>query len=123
MSNVTIQKRGNFYQYKFEVAKVEGKRKFINKSGFETKDEAIKAGNIAYTEYLNTGLNFKENTISFSDYLDYWYENYCEVNLKYNTRENFYISSTDENKKDVSNVYDNLINSKTINDIIKYEIG
>lgn len=31
MSNVTIQKRGNFYQYKFEVAKVEGKRKFFNK--------------------------------------------------------------------------------------------
>ena len=89
MSNVTIQKRGNFYQYKFEVAKVEGKRKFINKSGFETKDEAIKAGNIAYTEYLNTGMNFKEKAISFSDYLDYWYENYCEINLKYNTRRTY----------------------------------
>ena len=89
MGNVTIQKRGKYYQYKFEVAKVEGKRKFINKSGFETKDEAIKAGNIAYTEYLNTGLIFKENTISFSDYLDYWYENYCEINLKYNTRRTY----------------------------------
>ena len=89
MGNVTIQKRGKYYQYKFEVAKVEGKRKFINKSGFETKDEAIKAGNIAYTEYLNTGLNFKENIISFSDYLDYWYENYCEINLKYNTRRTY----------------------------------
>ena len=60
MSNVTIQKRGKYYQYKFEVAKVDGKRKFINKSGFDTKDEAIKAGNIAYTEYLNTGLVFKD---------------------------------------------------------------
>ena len=29
-----------YYQYKFEVSKVDGKRKFINKSGFETKDEA-----------------------------------------------------------------------------------
>ena len=70
MGNVTIQKRGKYYQYKFEVAKVDGKRKFINKSGFDTKDEAIKAGNIAYTEYLNTGLVFKEKEISFSDYLD-----------------------------------------------------
>ena len=43
MGNVTIQKRGKYYQYKFEVAKVDGKRKFINKSGFDTKDEAIKA--------------------------------------------------------------------------------
>ena len=89
MSNVTIQKRGKYYQYKFEVAKVDGKRKFINKSGFDTKEEAIKAGNIAFTEYLNMGLVFKEKEISFSDYLDYWYENYCEVNLKYNTRRTY----------------------------------
>lgn len=56
MSNVTIQKRGNFYQYKFET-------------------------------------------------------------------ENFYISSTDETRKNVSDVFDSLVNSKTINDIIKYEIA
>ena len=42
MSNVTIQKRGKYYQYKFEVAKVEGKRKFINKSGFKTKEKQEK---------------------------------------------------------------------------------
>ena len=89
MGNVTIQKIGKYYQYKFEVAKVDGKRKFINKSGFDTKEEAIKAGNIAYTEYLNTGLVFKEKENSFSDYLDYWYENYCEMNLKYNTRRTY----------------------------------
>ena len=89
MGNVTIQKRGKYYQYKFEVAKVDGKRKFVNKSGFDTKDEAIKAGNLAYAEYLNTGLSFKETTISFSDYLDYWYENYCKVGLKYNTRRTY----------------------------------
>ena len=51
MSNVTIQKRGNFYQYKFEIAKV------------------------------------------------------------------------DETRKDVSNVFDNLMSFETINDIIKYEIA
>mgnify|MGYP002527828904 CR=1 FL=1 len=89
MGNVTIQKRGKYYQYKFAVAKVDGKRKFVNKSGFETKEEAIKAGNIAFAEYLNTGLSFKEKTISFSDYLDYWYENYCETTLKYNTRRTY----------------------------------
>lgn len=39
------------------------------------------------------------------------------------TTENFYISSTDENKKDVSNVFDSLMSSKTISNIIKYEIA
>ncbi len=31
MSNVTIQKRGKYYQYKFEVAKVQGGMKTIVK--------------------------------------------------------------------------------------------
>ena len=41
---------------------------------------------ILHIQNLNTGLVFIEKENSFSDYLDYWYENYCEVNLKYNTR-------------------------------------
>ena len=39
------------------------------------------------------------------------------------TTENFYISSTDENKKNVSDTFDKVKNSETIEDIIKYEIG
>ena len=38
------------------------------------------------------------------------------------TTENFYISSTYENKKDVSDVFDNFMTSDTINEIIKYKI-
>lgn len=110
MGNVTIQKRGKYYQYKFEVAKLDGKRKFINKYGFDTKDEAIKAGNIAYTEYLNIGLVFKEKEISFSDYLDYWYENYCEMNLKYNTRRTY---------KTINDFQKHLYNKNEINLILK----
>lgn len=85
MSSVTIQKRGKVYQYKFEIASVDGKRKFINKSGFKTKSEAIEFGNKAYTEYLNAGIPFKESTISYSDYLEFWLNDYCKINLRYNT--------------------------------------
>ena len=87
MSNVTIQKRGKFYQYKFEIAKVDGKRKFISKSGFKTKTEAEKEGILAYNDYLNTGSSFPVSDISYADFLDYWIENYCYVNLKYHTIE------------------------------------
>ena len=34
---VNIRKRGKVYQYQFEIAKVDGKRKYISKSGFKTK--------------------------------------------------------------------------------------
>lgn len=57
------------------------------------------------------------NGIEIRDVADILGHKYIE------TTENFYITSTDENKKDVSNVFDNLVNSKTINNIIKYEIS
>ena len=76
MAQVNIEKRGNVYQYRFEIAPQGGKRKFINKSGFKTKSEAQEAGNIAYTEYINAGVPFKECKLSYSDYLDYWLDNY-----------------------------------------------
>ena len=59
MADVTVQKRGEVYQYKYEIASIDGKRKFKNKSGFATKSKAKQAGIIAYNEYLNTGHSFK----------------------------------------------------------------
>ena len=41
---ISIQKRGKVYQYHFEVARVNGKRKQITKSGFKTKNAAFIAG-------------------------------------------------------------------------------
>ena len=87
MSNVTIQKRGKYYQYKFEIARVHGKRKFANKSGFKTKAEAEREGIIAYNNYINTGHDFEPCDMSYSDLLDYWLEKHCYINLKYHTIE------------------------------------
>ena len=84
---VNVRKRGNFYQYQFEVAPINGKRKQVTKSGFKTKAEAEKAGIKAYNEYDQTGHSFKPSTISYSDYLDYWLKEHCEINLKYHTIE------------------------------------
>lgn len=82
---VNVRKRGKGYQYYFEIAPVNGKRKQQVKSGFKTKKEAEEAGIKAYNEYNQTGHSFTPATISYSDYLDYWLENYCHINLKYHT--------------------------------------
>ena len=84
MSNVTIQKRGKYYQYKFEIAKVDGKRKFANKSGFKTKAEAEREGIIAYNNYINTGHGFEPSDMSYADLLDYWIQNIVKTHLKPN---------------------------------------
>lgn len=76
------------WEYRFEAAKVDGKRKHISKSGFRTKKEALEAGIKALAEYNNAGLHFEPTEISVSDYLDYYFEQYVKINLKYNTQLN-----------------------------------
>ena len=85
MSQVRVMKRGKVYQYQFEIASQGGSRKYINKSGFPTKQEALHAGAIAYNEYYKVGRKIKQRDMSYSDYLDYWIANYCNFNLKYST--------------------------------------
>ena len=85
---VNVTKRGKVYQYKFEIAKINGKRKFINKSGFRTKNEAYIAGMKAYDEYINGGVN-KQANMTYADYLDYWMSEYFEINFKYSAAKRY----------------------------------
>lgn len=85
---ISVRKRGKKYQYCFEAARVNGKRKQITKCGFRTKNEAYQAGLRAYNEYQNGGC-ITEAFMSYGDYLDYWLKNYCEVHLKYRTIEEY----------------------------------
>lgn len=86
MGELRTRKRGATWQYSFEAAKIEGKRKSVSKGGFKTKAEALKAGNQAINEYNSSGQSFTPSELSIADYLDYWFDNYCKVNLKYNTQ-------------------------------------
>lgn len=69
------------WEYRFEAAKIDGKRKHISKAGFKTKKDAEVAGTKALAEYNNAGLKFEPTEISVSDYLDYWLKNYCQMNI------------------------------------------
>lgn len=73
MGELRTRKRGKYWEYSFEGAKIEGKRKPVSKSGFRTKAEAIAAGTQAKAEYDNTGRSFTPSDVSVADYLDYWY--------------------------------------------------
>ena len=86
MGQLRTRKRGSTWQYSFETAPVNGKRKSISKGGFRTKAEALAAGTTAMNEYNSSGQTFTPTEVSVSDYLDYWFENYCKMDLKYNTQ-------------------------------------
>ena len=95
ISKVLTYKRGNLWAYRFESAPVDGKRKRITKSGFKSQSEAYEAGMAAYTQYKQTGKSFTPSNISVSDYMDYWIDNYNNIDLKANT------ASTYKNKMDL----------------------
>ncbi len=79
------RKRGDNWYYYFDLGKVDGKRKKIERKGGKTKKEAEAALRKALQEYENAGLLFEPTEISVSDYMDYWMKNYVEMNCKYNT--------------------------------------
>lgn len=90
MSEVNVRKRENGkWQYYFEGAKINGKRKKITKSGFKTKKEALEAGTKALNEYNNAGTIFVPSEISYSDFLDHFLEDYVKLNGKPNTVRNY----------------------------------
>lgn len=86
MGQLRTRKHGSAWQYSLEAAKAEGKRKSLMKGGVRTKEEAIKAGPQAMNEYNNPGQAFTPSEPSAADYLDYWFDNDCKMNLNYNTQ-------------------------------------
>lgn len=89
MVNITIRKRyrnnGVVYEYRFEIASVDGKRQWKSKSGFKTATEARRAGKAALQIYENAGVVAEKDEISVSDYMDNWIVNDCMVDLMPNT--------------------------------------
>ncbi len=72
MAELVTHKRGNKWEYRFEVASVNGKRRYVQKSGFATKKEAIAVGTDAMKNYNATGTAFQPSETDPSSE-SYWY--------------------------------------------------
>ena len=68
------------YEYAFEIASVDGKRK--TKCGFKTKKEAREAGKLAQQTYEQVGQAVEPSDMSFADFLDQWLEMDCKLSCK-----------------------------------------
>ena len=66
---VIVYERGKVYEYRFETASVDGMRKWITKSGFRTKQEALNQGALDYNEYYRIGRVKRNKEMSYADYL------------------------------------------------------
>lgn len=86
MGDVLIRSRqrktGTVYEYYFEIASVDGSRKWTSKGGFKTKKEAKEAGKKAQELYEKAGQVVTPSEMSVSDFLDMWIEKDCRTDLK-----------------------------------------
>lgn len=86
MLSICLRKRGKGWEYRFNVTLADGQRKFFSRAGFRTKKEAEKAGEAALEQYKGNGFNsLKSIDMSLCEYLDFWMNNYCRINLKDST--------------------------------------
>lgn len=96
MAKVGTRKRGDKWQYYFEGAKVNGKRKQVVKSGFRTKKEAYTEGVKALAEYEGGFAPKAPQSLSVNDYLDQWIKLYVDTNLRLSTKKN-YVNTLNKN--------------------------
>ena len=93
---VNTRKRGKYWEYYFEIAKIGGKRRRITKGGFKTKKEALEFGAQAKAEYDTMGVTFTASDISVQDFMCEWFEKKAKIEYKSATLrkyENSYYSS------------------------------
>lgn len=91
MAEVTARKRNgsSTWEYRIELAKVDGKRQQKSKGGFKTKAEALKAGRDALKEYETGGQLIIPSEMSVSDLMDKWIEEYGKTDLQQVTAEGY----------------------------------
>ena len=82
MSKISLRKRGSAWEYRFQITSTNNKRQYASKGGFRTKKAAADAGAIAQQEYQTCGIVPLQGALSYAEYLDFWLESYCRVNLK-----------------------------------------
>ena len=86
MSQVRTRKRGKTFSYIFEAGKKsDGKRKVVEKGGFESKKAAYDAGVAAYTDWKHGNIGITSENISVKDFMQNWLDNVVALNVKANS--------------------------------------
>lgn len=87
-----VRKRGNRWYYYFDLGKVDGKRKKIERvaEGAQTKAEAERILRRKIIEYENAGIFFEPSEMTLHDFLDFWMKEYVELKLRPNTQDNYF---------------------------------
>lgn len=107
------------YEYAFEIARIDGKRKRKTKSGFRTKREAKEAGKIELSLYEKCGQTTKDTNISVADFFDLWMEKDCRLTCKESTLDGYHKKIRLYIKPSIGKYYLKNITKDILQDFIK----
>lgn len=83
----SLYKRGNTWYYRFDIGTDEnGKRIQYTRAGTDNKEETAILMREAMREFDNTGKMFIPSEITLSEFLDIWFKECCEKQLRHGTR-------------------------------------
>ena len=82
MAQVRVRKRGKTFSYIFEAGKVDGKRKVVEKGGFQTKSAAYKAGVEAYNDFLHGNIGITSEAVTLKEFMTAWLDEVVTLNVK-----------------------------------------
>lgn len=88
LDKVRVRKRGNTYSYAFEIGKVNGKRKAIERGGFDSPEEAHDAGVLAYNDWKNGSIGLTQENVTLSAFFRSWVD-HIEGNIKPTTAQQY----------------------------------
>lgn len=84
-----VRKRGKKWYYYFEDVNEDGSRKKVERVGGDTKEQAEQQLTTILNDINTTGRYFSGTNMRVREYMQFWLENYAEMNLKYNTQQNY----------------------------------
>ena len=82
MAQVRVRKRSKTFSYIFEAGKVDGKRKVVEKGGFQTKSAAYKAGVEAYNDFLHGNIGITSEAVTLKEFMTAWLDEVVALNVK-----------------------------------------
>lgn len=82
-ATIRTRKRGKTYSYSFDAGRhpTTGRRKMVEKGGYETEQEAYDAGVAAYADWKSGNIGITSERIQLKDYLAAWLENVSRPNI------------------------------------------
>lgn len=82
MAQVRVRKRGKTYSYIYEIGKINGRRRVVERGGYKSRDAAYEAGIASYTDWKHGKFGITSENVALHTLVETWLQKVCVLNVK-----------------------------------------